>query len=157
MTIREPEFADLETSTGPMRTHLFRPAAPGRYPGILLFSEIYQLTGPIRRTAAWLAGNGFLVAAPEIYHEFEAPGVALAYDAAGTERGNALKTEKELTAYDSDARAVLKYLAEHEGCTGKLGTMGMCIGGHLAFRAAMEPAVLAATCFYATDIHKRSL
>ena len=35
--------------------------------------------------------------------------------------------------------------------------MGMCIGGHLAFRAAMQPDVLASTCFYATDIHKRSL
>jgi dienelactone hydrolase len=35
--------------------------------------------------------------------------------------------------------------------------MGICLGGHLAFRAAMQPDVLATTCFYATDIHKRSL
>ena len=35
--------------------------------------------------------------------------------------------------------------------------MGICIGGHLAFRAAMNPDVLAGACFYATDIHKRSL
>ena len=35
--------------------------------------------------------------------------------------------------------------------------MGVCIGGHLAFRAAMNPEVLAAACFYATDIHSRSL
>src|SRR6476620_6794881 len=35
--------------------------------------------------------------------------------------------------------------------------MGICIGGHLAFRAAMNPGVLAGACFYATDIHKRSL
>ena len=34
--------------------------------------------------------------------------------------------------------------------------MGICIGGHLAFRAAMNPDVRAAACFYATDIHKRS-
>ncbi|HCC58541.1 MAG TPA: dienelactone hydrolase, partial [Solibacterales bacterium] len=33
----------------------------------------------------------------------------------------------------------------------------ICIGGHLAFRAAMHPDVLAAACFYATDIHKSSL
>jgi carboxymethylenebutenolidase len=35
--------------------------------------------------------------------------------------------------------------------------MGICIGGHLAFRAAMNADVLAAACFYATDIHKGSL
>src|SRR5258707_11385316 len=35
--------------------------------------------------------------------------------------------------------------------------MGFCIGGHLAFRSATNPEVLAATCCYPTDIHKRSL
>jgi carboxymethylenebutenolidase len=157
MTITDHEFVDLETPTGPMRTFVFRPVADGRYPGILLYSEIFQVTGPIRRTAAMLAGHGFVVAVPEIYHEYEAAGTALAYDSAGADRGNALKTTKAVEAYDDDARAVLKYLASHPASTGKLGVMGICIGGHLAFRAAMNPEVLATTCFYATDIHKRGL
>jgi carboxymethylenebutenolidase len=151
------EWDDLDTPTGPMRTHLFRPAAEGRYPGLLLYSEIFQLTGPIRRMAAWLAGNGFAVAVPEIYHELEPAGTVLAYDEAGAERGNAHKIGKELSSYDDDARTVLAYLGAASYCTGKLGTIGICIGGHLAFRAAMNPEVLAAACFYATDIHKRSL
>lgn len=157
MTISDHEFIDVETPTGPMRTFVFRPTAPGKYPGILLYSEIFQVTGPIRRTAALLAGHGFLVAVPEIYHEYEVAGTALAYDTAGADRGNALKTTKPLEAYDDDARAVLRYLTTHSASTGKLGVMGICIGGHLAFRAAMNPEVLATTCFYATDIHKRSL
>lgn len=157
MTIKDNEHADLVTPTGPMRTHLFRPVVPGRYPGIILYSEIFQVTGPIRRTAALIAGHGFVVAVPEIYHEFEAAGTVLAYDQAGADRGNNLKTTKELASYDSDARAVLAFLASHEACTGRLGAMGICIGGHLAFRAAMNPGVLATACFYATDIHKRGL
>jgi carboxymethylenebutenolidase len=157
MTINEPELHDLPTPTGPMRTYVLRPTAPGKYPGILLYSEIFQVTGPIRRTAALIAGHGFVVAVPEIYHEFEQPGVALAYDTAGADRGNALKTTKELGAYDSDSRAVLDHLKGRSDCTGKLGVMGICIGGHLAFRAAMNPDVRAGVCFYATDIHKRSL
>jgi carboxymethylenebutenolidase len=157
MTITDHESIDLATPTGPMRTFVFRPTAPGKYPAILLYSEIFQVTGPIRRTAALLAGNGFIVAVPEIYHEYEPAGTALAYDTAGADRGNALKTTKPLQAYDDDARSALKYLAEHPSSTGKLGVMGICIGGHLAFRAAMNPEVLATTCFYATDIHKRSL
>jgi carboxymethylenebutenolidase len=157
MTIIDNEFTDLATPTGPMRTYIFRPSAPGKYPGVLFFSEIFQLTGPIRRAAAMLAGHGYVVAAPEIYHELEPAGTVLGYDTAGAERGNADKIAKEISSYDDDSRAVLDHLMIHPASTGKLGVMGICIGGHLAFRAAMNPDVRAAACFYATDIHKGSL
>jgi carboxymethylenebutenolidase len=103
------------------------------------------------------AGHGYIVAIPEIYHEYEAPGTVLAYDQAGSDRGNVLKTTKPLVNFDTDARAVLDHLAARPDCTGKLGALGICIGGHLAFRAAFNPDVLATVCFYATDIHKGGL
>ena len=156
MTIRE-ETVDITTPTGPMRTHVAQPAALGEYPGVLLYSEIFQITAPIRRTAAFIAGHGYLVLAPEIYHEFESPGTVLPYDQAGADRGNELKITKEVSAWDIDARAALDYLKSRKDGTGKLGVMGICIGGHLAFRAAMNADVRAAACFYATDIHKGSL
>ncbi|HEY4009649.1 MAG TPA: dienelactone hydrolase family protein [Acidobacteriaceae bacterium] len=151
------EFVDLDTPSGTMRTHILRPAAEGRYPGVLFYSEIFQVTEPIRRQAAQLAGHGYVVAIPEIYHEYEAAGTVLAYDQAGSDRGNALKTTKPVQGFDDDARAVLAHLGSRGDCTGRLGVMGICIGGHLAFRAAMNPEVLGAVCFYATDIHKGSL
>lgn len=157
MTITDQESTELTTPTGPMRTSLFRPAAKGRYPGLVLYSEIFQITGPIRRMAAMLASHGFVVAVPEIFHELEPAGTVFAYDEAGAARGNRHKITKTLSSYDNDARAALDYLASSPHCTGKLGVMGICLGGHLAFRAAMQPDVLAAACFYATDIHKRSL
>lgn len=52
---------------------------------------------------------------------------------------------------------MLDYLKAHPACTGKLGVVSICISGHLALRAAMNPDVLAAACFYATNIHKRGL
>jgi carboxymethylenebutenolidase len=159
--ITDNEHADLSTPYGPMRTYVFRPTGPQaarRFPGVVLFSEIFQVTGPIRRTAAMLAGHGFVVAVPEVFHELEpGPGVVIPYDQAGAERGNAHKVNKELASYDADARAALDFLKGHSSCTGRLGVMGICIGGHLAFRAAMNPDVEAGVCFYATDIHKRSL
>ena len=157
MILQSDEAVDLSTPAGPMRTYVFRPIAAGRYPGVVLFSEIFQVTAPIRRTAALLAGHGFVVAVPEVYHELEAAGTVLAYDTAGADRGNAHKTTKTLAIYDSDARAALDFLKAHPACTGSLGVFGMCLGGHLAFRAAMNPDVQAGVCFYATDIHKRSL
>jgi carboxymethylenebutenolidase len=156
MIIHEEE-TELATPTGPMRTYVYRPVALGRYPGLVMFSEIFQRTGPIKRTAAILAGHGFVVAVPEIFHELEPPGAELAYDQAGADKGNADKIRKPVAAYDADARAVLAYLASSPHSSGKLGAMGICIGGHLAFRASMNPEVLAAACFYATDIHKGSL
>jgi carboxymethylenebutenolidase len=157
MTITDDIVVELATPTGPMRTQVFRPAADGKYPGLVLFSEIFQITAPIRRTAALIAAHGYVVAVPEVYHELEAPGTVLAYDQAGADRGNQDKYAKELASYDANARAVLDHLTAREDCTGRLGAMGICMGGHLAFRAAMNPEVRATVCFYATDIHSRSL
>lgn len=140
-----------------MRVHLFLPVGDGRHPGVIFYSEIFQVTGPIRRMAAALAGHGFLVAVPEVYHEFEAPGTVLSYDAAGSERGNALKYAKELGSYDEDAAVVAGYLSGHPRGTGKVGSYGVCLGGHLAVRAGFQPLVSAAAAFYATDIHTSSL
>ncbi len=158
MIIRSDEVLDVPVpDAGAMRMHLFRPALPGSYPGVLFFSEIYQVTDPIRRLGAYVAGHGYVVAVPEVYHEYEAPGTVLAYDAPGTDRGNALKIAKPVAAYDADARAGLAALAAHPACTGRLGTLGVCLGGHLAYRAALNPAVAAAACFYPTDIHAGTL
>ena len=157
MTIKEEVIAEIQTPTGPMRSYLFRPAADGAYPGVILYSEIFQVTGPIRRTAAMIAGHGYLVAVPEVYHELEPAGTVLAYDQAGADVGNAHKYGKELSAYDSDATALIAHLRSREDCTGNLGAVGICLGGHLAFRAAMNPEIRATACFYATDIHSGTL
>jgi len=158
MIIRSDETADVPTPDGgAMRLHIFRPAGPGRFPGVLFFSEIYQVTDPIRRLAMMVAGHGFVVAVPEVYHDYEPAGTVLRYDTPGTDRGNALKTTKPLAAFDADARAGLGFLRSHAACTGKLATFGVCLGGHLAYRAALDPSVTAAACFYPTDIHSGTL
>lgn len=157
MTIKDDGFEDIQTPTGPMRTYTFHPVVPGRYPGVILFSEIFQKTGPIHRFAAQIAGYGYLVAVPEVYHELEAPGTVLSYDQTGADRGNADKYEKELSSYDADARALIAWLKATPMCTGQIGVAGICLGGHLAFRAAMNREILATICFYATDIHSGTL
>ena len=86
MTLRETESIDLHTPTGPMRTHLFRPREERLYPGVLFYSEIFQVTAPIRRMAAYIAGHGYIVAVPEIFHEFEPAGSAFPYDQSGVDR-----------------------------------------------------------------------
>ena len=158
MIIQSNEIEDVQIADGGvMRLHVVRPAGPGHFPGVLFFSEIYQVTDPIRRLAAMVAGQGYLVAIPEVYHEYELPGTVLRYDQAGTDRGNALKTTKTVAAFDADAKLGLAALSRNAACAGRLATMGVCLGGHLAYRAALNPSVSAAACFYATDIHSGTL
>jgi carboxymethylenebutenolidase len=154
------ESVDLPTSTGTMRVHLYRPAGEpgaGRFTGLVLYSEIYQETPPIKRSALRFAGEGYLVAVPEVFHEHLPPGTVLAYDQDGTDRGNRYKYDTAVDTFDADAEATLAHLAAHASCTGRLGAVGFCLGGHLAFRAAMSPRVRATACFYATDIHGDTL
>ena len=155
--ILEQTTTDLATAAGPMRTYVYRPVREARYPGVVLFSEIFQRTGPIHRLAALLAGHGFVVAVPEIFHELEPAGTVLAYDQAGADAGNHHKKAKAIAAYDEDARAVLDHLQGREDVSGPLFAVGVCIGGHLAFRAALDPRVLRAVCFYATDLQQSTL
>ncbi|KAJ1567043.1 hypothetical protein HK096_011188, partial [Nowakowskiella sp. JEL0078] len=156
------EFTDVQTSSGPMRVHLFTPNTKPQYlnskfPGIAVWTEIYQVTGPLQRFCRQIASEGYVVACNESFHEFEPLGSQIPYDVEGTDRGNNYKIRKTLAAYDEDATLTLNVLEEHPNCNGKLGTVGMCLGGHLAFRAAFDIRVKSAVCYFATDIHKGSL
>ena len=157
MTLQEPSSIDLPTPTGPMRVHRFLPRE-GNWPAVILYSEIYQMTGPIQRLAARLACEGFEVMVPEVYHEYEAPGTVLAYDKEGTDRGNELKFEKPVAAFDTDAKALIDSITSRADYRWKgIGTIGFCLGGHLAFRAALDPRIAASACWYPTDIHTGTL
>jgi dienelactone hydrolase len=49
------------------------------------------------------------------------------------------------------------FLLKLKTCSGRIGATGMCLGGHLAYRAALDPRVSSAVCYFATDIHSHSL
>ena len=154
----ETSYVDISVPHSPMRTFVAAPHSGGKFPGILCYSDIFQLAGPMLRACVRLAGYGFVAAAPEIYHRIEPPGAAIPFDDAGRTRGleNALKTP--VSDFDRSCRAALDWLGTHaKVAPGNLGAMGFCIGGHLAFRAALQPDVRATVCFYGTGIHNGKL
>ena len=119
-------------------------------------SKSNAVTGPVARFARQIASHGYICAAPSSYHEFTGP-EALAYDVPGTDQGNAWKIEKKLEAYDEDATLTVDHLLSMPTCTGAIGATGMCLGGHLAYRAALDQRVKGTVCYFATDIHSHSL
>ncbi len=148
---------DIETPSGAMRTYEYRPVAPGKYPTIIFYSEIFQQTTPIARSAAILAGFGFVVLVPEVFHELNPIGTVLGYDDVGKDKGNQDKADKPIESHDSDTQAMIDFAQTKDYCTGAVGAMGVCIGGHLAYRAAINPSIKSAFCLYPTDIHSDTL
>ncbi|RAH44261.1 c-24(28) sterol reductase [Aspergillus brunneoviolaceus CBS 621.78] len=140
--------------------YVYHPTIPGypkaRFPGVVVFSEIYQVTGPVARFARQIAGQGYICAAPSSYHEFTGP-EALEYNAEDTDKGNEWKISKKIAAYDEDASLCVDYLLSLPTCNGRVGATGMCLGGHLAYRCALDSRVKAAVCYFATDIHSHTL
>lgn len=64
---------------------------------------------------------------------------------------------QKVPAYDEDATLSVTALLSLPTCNGRIGTTGMCLGGHLAFRCAFDKRVAAAVCYFATDIHSKTL
>ncbi|KAE8541395.1 hypothetical protein D1P53_002754 [Cryptococcus gattii VGV] len=134
-------YRDVPTTangkSGTIRIYLVEPSLPGypkaRFPGCVVFSEIYQVTGPVERFASNIASEGYIVALPSSFHEFEGP-EPIPYDSEGTDRGNCYKVEKTVEAYDEDATLSIDLLVSLPNCTGRIASTGMCLGGHLALR-----------------------
>lgn len=141
-----------------MRVYLATPSADGQYPGIVLYSDIYQLGGPITRLADHLAGYGYIVAAPEIYHRQFPVGTVIEPNDLGRIQGNEAARKTSQAEFDQDIAALIEFLAAHPAvATRKIGAIGFCIGGHLACRAALSDLVLATVCVYPTGIHNGKL
>jgi carboxymethylenebutenolidase len=156
--IVKTRYVDLQQDDVTTRCFLVEPVTSAPTPGIVFYSDIFQLSGSMLRACVRLAGHGFTVLAPEIYSRTEPLGSVIPFDDAGRTRGldNAARTP--VAHFDADARAALAFLAQQPGVDpARLGAAGFCLGGHLALRAALQPEVRATTCFYATGVHNGRL
>jgi carboxymethylenebutenolidase len=152
------DYSDIPLPGSPMRTFVAAPKTDGRYPGIWVYSDIFQITPPLTRWCVRLASYGFVVAAPEIYRRIEAAGTSIPFDDAGRTRGLNDAAKTPVAHFDEDCRSGLDWLSQHPRVApGKLGVVGFCIGGHLAFRAAFNPDVRATVCYYGTGIDNGKL
>ena len=116
----EQQTIGLTVDDSLMRVHLARPVEQGPWPGLMFYSDIYQLGDPILRLANRLAGYGFVVAAPEIFHRLEPVGTVIEPDAIGRLRGNDAARRTEIAASDADAQASLIL------CSGPARSRGPC-------------------------------
>jgi carboxymethylenebutenolidase len=153
--LREDEVR-VPSPAGDIRTIVLGPVGAGRLPGLLLYTDIFQITESTLRTARRLASYGFVVVVPEIYPHGDLAGVALEFDDEGKAAGQAGAAATPVAQFDADRVAVLDAMEQREDVS-ELFVTGFCIGGHLAFRAAFDPRVAATVCFYPTGLHTGAL
>lgn len=129
------EQTTIPTPDGDLPAVLWTP--PGRTgSGVLLLQEIFGVSGYIRRRGAALAAEGYVVLAPELYWRLDPslpPLDESAPDVVDQAMGRAMSLDWEQTV--ADAVHALNALQDRDG-VGKVGVLGFCFGGGLAFNVA---------------------
>lgn len=121
-------------------------------PGIVLLQEIFGVNQEMRRIADWYAERGFVVLCPDLFWR-QQPGIQLT-DQTDAEWQRAFELYKgldEAKAVD-DAGAALEVLRNHPACNGKVGAVGFCLGGKLAYLIATRYAPDCSVGYYGVGI-----
>src|SRR5688572_25349389 len=130
------------------------PARSGKGPGILLIQEIFGVNRVMRDVADWLAGENYTVICPDLFWRQE-PGVQLnEFTQAEWDRAFQFYQCFNENKGVEDIAAAIKFLRQDPACTGKVGAVGYCLGGKLAYLSATRTDVDAAVGYYGVGIEK---
>jgi carboxymethylenebutenolidase len=121
-------------------------------PGIVLLQEIFGVNDVMRDIADWYAERGFAVICPDLFWRQE-PGIQLT-DKTDAEWARAFELYKGLDEAKAveDAAAAMAYLRKHPACSGKVGAVGFCLGGKLAYLIATRFDPDASVGYYGVGI-----
>ena len=145
---------ELATAEGRFGGYLARPAA-GRGPGILVIQEIFGVNKVMRDIADDLAATGYFALVPDLFWRLE-PGVQLS-DKTKPEWDKALALMNRFNPDTgaADIQTGIDYLRARPGCTGKVGAVGYCLGGLLAYLTAARSDADASVAYYGVNIQDR--
>jgi carboxymethylenebutenolidase len=146
------ERINVKVGAASMPAYVAKPEGQGKWPGVVVFQEIFGVNRHIRNVTDRVAAEGYVAIAPEIFHRW-APGLELGYDATGLGKGIELMGKVKASDLIADTRATVDALKGRADVGGKgIGAMGFCFGGHATFLAACELPIAAAASFYGGGI-----
>ena len=136
-----------------VEAYMARPEGDGPWPGLVILAEIYNANHWVRAAADGYAEQGFLCLAPDLYWR-QNPGQYLDYTPEGQQAGRALGQAMDLDAFTDDMADYARALTDHPDGTGKVGTVGYCLGGKLVYLAVARDVVDVGVGYYAVQLDK---
>jgi carboxymethylenebutenolidase len=138
---------------GEFSAYLALPAS-GHGPGIVVLQEIFGVNQYLRSVCDWYAAHGFVALCPDLFWR-QQPGVEL------TDKSEA-DWQKAIAFYNGldeakaveDAAAAVEFLRKHPACSGRVGAVGFCLGGNLAWLLSARFKPDCAVGYYGVSIEK---
>lgn len=132
--------------------YVARPKTPGQHPVVVVIQEIFGVNEGIRGKCEWLAGEGFIAVAPDLFWRLE-PGVQLT-DKTKAEWDKALDL---MNRFDvdrgiSDLSATMEQFRKDDQSNGYAGCMGYCLGGKIAYLMAARTDSDASVGYYGVGL-----
>ncbi|MBT3534831.1 MAG: dienelactone hydrolase family protein [Rhodospirillaceae bacterium] len=144
---------NIQGADGSFGAYLATPAS-GSGPGLLVIQEIFGVNQVMRDLCDNFAAQGYIAVCPDLFWRIE-PGVQLT-DKTEDEWNKAFELmNKFLPNFEkgqADLMAAMAYVRSMEGCNGKVGCVGYCLGGSLAYSMACQSASDASVGYYPVQI-----
>ena len=128
--------------------------AGGYGPGIVVLQEIFGVNEYMRQVADWYAAHGFVAMVPDLFWRQE-PGIQLT-DQTKAEWQKAFELYQGLDEAKAveDSAAAVEFLRQHPACSGRVGAVGFCLGGNLAYLLSVRFKPDCAVGYYGVSIEK---
>ena len=147
----ENSWIDIESACGgSFGAYVSLPPA-GFGPGLLVIQEIFGVNDHIKNVCDQYALDGFVAVAPDVFWR-QYPRVELSYDPAGVAKGLQLFEGLNIDIAAADLQRAVEAIRHIPSCTGKVGAIGFCMGGLLAFVCAARAGVESSVIYYGTRL-----
>jgi carboxymethylenebutenolidase len=146
-------YIDMKAAdgSGQFRGYLALPRS-GKGPGLVIAQEIFGVNSTMREVADYYAEEGYAVLVPDIFWRQE-PNVELGYTEADWQRAfGYYQGFDEAKGMEDIQTAISTLRARPETEGGKVGVLGFCLGGKLAYLAACRTDADVSVGYYGVGI-----